>query len=88
MANYDVVPIDGQEYEGRQWGWRVLKDGVPMFDCSTGGTGPCWNVGETEPKRDEGDVPLHICDLDDAIDALVALRDSEANKQSVARWAA
>ena len=86
MANYDVVPIDGQEYEGRQWGWRVLKDGVPVFDCSTGGTGPYWNIADIgEPDES---FPLHICDLDDAIDALVALRDSEANKQSVARWAA
>lgn len=87
MATYEIVPIKGKGYEGRQWGWKILQDGVPMLDCFTGGTGPCWNIGEPAESADVGDVPLHVCELDDMIDALVALRESEANKQNVARWA-
>jgi hypothetical protein len=85
---YEIVMIAGQNYEGRQWGWRILKDGSPMFDCSTGGTGACWNIGES-PQYEGDDVgdPIHICELDDAIGALVALRDSDAHRLNVERWA-
>lgn len=42
----------------------------------TGGTGACWNIEVEE----NGEV-LHICNLDEFIEALTVLRDSEANKQ-------
>jgi hypothetical protein len=88
VSAVEIVPIEGQNHEGRQWGWRILKDGEPLFDCTTGGTGDCWNVGEP-PELCAGEEPgdkLHICDLDEAIGALRALRDSEAHRQNVEQW--
>jgi hypothetical protein len=87
-VTYEVVPVPGENYEGRQWGYRILQDGVPFLDCHTGGTGPCWNISEPPehyPGDDPGD-PLHICELDEMIAALTALRDSGAHRENVERW--
>ena len=85
MSDYSVEPIEGQSYAGRQWGWMVLKDGEPFLECSTGGTGPCWNV-DTE-LSDVDSVAMHVCELDDLIAALQVLRESDAYRANVARWA-
>jgi len=86
-VSFEVVPIPGQEYEGRQIGWRILKDGEPFLDCSPGGTGPCWNVSEVPQfDGDEAGDPLHVCKLDEMIAALAALRDSDAHRANVERW--
>jgi hypothetical protein len=87
-SNYEIVPIEGESVEGRQYGWRILKDGVPYLDCTTGGTSACWNIDDADvgPGEEQAVTPLHICDIDEMIGALVALRDSEVNAQHVARW--
>lgn len=81
--NFEIVPIPDQNYEGRQWGWRIMKDGEPYLDCAAGGSGDCWNI--RAPEDEEGDF-LHFCDLDEAIRALTTLRESEAHRRNVARW--
>lgn len=85
---YTVEPIEGQAYEGRQIGYVVMRDGERVFECSTGGTGACWNIRQNA-EDDEPYLPtidVHVCDLDDLIGALTALRDSEANRLHVERW--
>jgi hypothetical protein len=85
--NFEIVPIPGQAYEGRQWGWRILKDGRPFLDCFTGGTGSCWNLADAEPSPwEESGESLHVCDLDELIAALSVLRGSEAHRANVERW--
>ena len=86
---FTVEPVEGENYEGRQWGWHVVLDGRPVLDCSTGGTGPCWNIDclQTTSVDPSDDVPMHVCDLDELISALTALRDSEAHAENVQRWA-
>lgn len=64
-------------------GWLVTLGGEPYLHAVDGGTGPCWNIREA---GDEGADRLHVCDLDDLISALTALRDSDAHKQNVERW--
>lgn len=67
----------------------ILKDGVPFIDCSPGGTGPCWNIDDAEERNQNPGtvIPLHICDLDELIGALLFLKRSQAHKENVARWA-
>jgi hypothetical protein len=84
MATYTIEPVAGCDYEGRQWGYRVLLDGHPYMECSTGGTGPCWNF--TLELEDEDAILEHVCDLDELIGALTALRDSDAHRENVERW--
>jgi len=85
--SYKVVPIEGQNVDGRQYGWQIQADGLGIFDCFQGSTGACWNLSNTPSYNDEDpDDPIHICDLDEAIQALEALRDSDAHKQNVERW--
>jgi hypothetical protein len=88
-TEFEVVPIPGQDYEGRQWGYLITKDGMPEFEVHTGGTGPCWNIDNAPGPMDDDAptiVPMHMCDLDETIAALEALRDSEAHRQNVKRW--
>ena len=79
---YTVAPIEGQSYHGRQWGWRVLRNGFPFVQAVTGGSGPCWNIGEDDNEANL----MHVCDLDDLIAALIALRNSDADRLNTERW--
>lgn len=63
----------------------IVVDGVERYECSPGGTGPCWNIRETEDEAN--DFYIHVCDLDDFMAALKALRDSDAHRANVERWA-
>ena len=80
---FRVVPLKGKSYEGRQFGYVIEQDGLPAWYVSTGGTGSCWNIREVD---DEGGDLMHVCELDELIGALEALRESDANKEHVARW--
>lgn len=88
MTRFQIAPVEGKRHKDRQWGWRVLQDGVPFLDCTWGGTGPCWNIGRA--ARFEGDQaetePMHICELDDLIAALAALRESDAYRLNEEQW--
>jgi hypothetical protein len=92
MERFTIVPIEGDSYEGRQWGYHVLVDGLPYLRATTGGTGSCWNFSRYEVnasdgewvRQDEGD--WHICELDDLIGALEALKASPAHRENVQRW--
>lgn len=88
VGGWSIEPIEGESYHGRQYGYRILKDGRPMFDAYTGGTGPCWNLDDAEERQDEFDdiIPLHVCDLSEMIEALAFLRASEAHKKNEERW--
>lgn len=81
-GRFTVEPIEGHAHEGRQIGWVVKHDGIPVINVHTGGTGECWNISETGPEPQS----LHTCDLDELIAALEALRDSEAHRMHVERW--
>lgn len=90
-TRFTIDPIPEDNHEGRQYGYMIRMDGIAWLRCSTGGTGPCWNIeeaaysvmGEDEP---EPAIDLHVCDLDEMIDALTILRDSDAHKANVERW--
>lgn len=93
MSGFVVEPADGENYEGRQWGWVITQDGHRCYGASQGGTGPCWNVTSYQTynvtaERDTGDPydQIHICDLEAFIEALEALRDSPAHVANVERW--
>jgi hypothetical protein len=79
-----IVPIEGENYEGRQWGYMIQDDsGFNLWRVWTGGTGPCWNIA---PADEMNDHPLHVCNLSQFVEAITALRDSEANAANEARW--
>jgi hypothetical protein len=96
IVSYEVRPVEGQDYEGRQYGyeiWRLPDEGedfVPYAEwtATTGSTGPCWNIDDVRPDvpGEEPSVPLHVCDLEGFIDALQALRDSEADAELQRGW--
>jgi hypothetical protein len=86
-SSFSVVPIDGQEYKGRQWGWLIQADGHPFLEAVAGGTGACWNLSEVTEEPDAYPSRMHVCDLDELIAALVTLRNSEAHASLVERWA-
>jgi len=80
----------GEDRDDDEFPWRyvVAEHGMPILECSRGGTGDCWNIekfGWNELEYEP--VTWHICDLDDFISALVALRESKAHKRNVAYWA-
>jgi len=77
---FTVEPFEGKAHEGRQYGYVVTDGEEWAWNASTGGTGACWNVSDR-------DGSLHICDLDAFIAALTALRNSDAHKKHVERWA-
>lgn len=79
-----IEPIEGQCHEGRQWGWRI-RAGVSEFRAVTGGTGTCWNIGQDDLDG-APTAMMHVCELDDLIEALVALRDSDAHRDHLVRW--
>lgn len=85
---FDIRPIEGKSYEGRQYGWCIYKDDLPYIDVSMGGTGPCWNLDDADGRGENpGTVcPLHICELDELIGALEHLRDSDVHKANVDQW--
>lgn len=91
---YSIEPIEGQDSQGRHWGYRILKDGVPYIECVTGATGACWNIDDYDctthgiavNTEKETIYPLHVCDLDDLIGALVYLKRSDVHKEQVERW--
>jgi len=64
----------------------VTVKGAPFLQAWPGGTGPCWNFAMFE-NGEPGEENFHVCELDEMIDALVALRDSAANRANVERWA-
>jgi hypothetical protein len=64
----------------------VDQYGNPFLRASPGGTGPCWNVGDPEDDEREA-CPFHACELDELIDALTALRQSDAYRLNLERWA-
>ena len=76
MPKFDVEAAD----DGN---WRVLKDGVPFLEFLPGGTGPCWNMREA---NDPDGNYVHLCEIDEAIGALTALRESSAYRENIARW--
>lgn len=83
---FTVQPIAGKEYDGFQWGWRVVDEyGNDYLHASTGGTGPCWNV--CDPEDNPEVCPFHACEIDELIAALQALRESEAYRLNEERWA-
>lgn len=89
---YTIEPVEGESYEGRQWGYVVKRDGEPILRATTGGTGACWNIEEAVPTTVGADGEMeadefHVCDLNEFIAALEALRDSEAHRLNVERWA-
>lgn len=88
---FTIEARTGENYKGRQYGYRIFMDGKPFIDCSTGGTGACWSIDDAEPDMAEPEggtiVPLHVCDLDDLIGALVTLKQSGAHEENVNRWA-
>ena len=83
---FEVKPVAGEDYEGRQWGFVIERDGNPVWHVTTGSTGICWNLEDNGDRADNTIVPLHICDLDGLIEALEALRDSQAHADNVQRW--
>jgi hypothetical protein len=87
VAEFEIKPVEGENYEGRQWGYTIERDGRAVLHATTGGTGECWNVEAAEDATDNDVVPIHVCDLNDFIGALQALQGSEAHAAHVARWA-
>jgi hypothetical protein len=83
-VSYSVEPAAGKRYKNRQWGYRITRDGETILHADTGGTGPCWNL--LMHGGFEEDETMHVCDLDELIAALTALRDSDANAEHVKRW--
>jgi hypothetical protein len=83
-SSFSIEPVEDQNYEGRQWGYRILRDGVEFLRATAGGTGACWNIGDLGGDPDM--VATHICDLDEWIAALTALRNSAANAIHRERW--
>jgi hypothetical protein len=88
VASFEIKPVEGEAYEGRQWGYMVECDGQPILHATTGGTGDCWNIEAADDADDNDVIPMHVCDLNGFISALEALRDSRAHAEHVARWAA
>lgn len=85
---FTLRPIEGDSYKGEQWGYMIELDGHDFLRASMGGTGDCWNIQETSPTFVGGEMvyeDFHICDLDDFIAALEALRDSDAHKANIER---
>jgi hypothetical protein len=64
----------------------ILKDGSPYLGCWPGGTGPCWNIRVVENSQEGYDEQIHVCELDELIGALQALRASAAHQENVKRW--
>lgn len=87
MADIRIEALEGEEHEGRQWGYLITVDDEPSWHASTGGTGPCWNLTEVSSEPNFEPDQVHICDLDELIATLTTLRDSEAHKANAARWA-
>lgn len=81
---FAIVPVEGESYEGRQWGYLVTASGEPYLHVTTGGTGTCWNVGllDGEPESE----PLHVCDLEKFVAALTGLLCSGEHAAHCARW--
>jgi hypothetical protein len=94
-VKYEVRSAPGEDYEGRQYGyqiWRLPTDDetfppYPEWTATTGSTGPCWNIDSYDPmNQDDDGTPLHVCDLDDLIEALQALASSDADHKHQERW--
>lgn len=85
MSEFTITPVEGESYEGHQWGYEIKLAGFTFARAWTGGTGPCWNI-DLEPNDDE-EQPIHVCDLDELIAALQALRESDAYRENEERWA-
>lgn len=81
----EIIPNEGESYEGRQYGWMIMLNGTPYARAWTGGTGACWNV-LFNPEDEDDAVAVHFCELDEAISALTALRDSSMNAAHRKRW--
>lgn len=88
MAEIRIEPNPEENYKGRQWGYTLVCASGTKFPVHTGGTGPCWNIGEDPAAYDHPDEAetLHVCDLDEFIEALQALRASDAYRENVERW--
>lgn len=85
MSRFSIIPVESENHEGRQWGYTIEDErGETIARCWTGGTGPCWNV--LFGSQDEDETAVHFCEIDDAIEMLIALRDSQANAQNKAQW--
>lgn len=87
MSEFSIVPVKDESYEGRQWGYYIYRGEFLLWHVTTGGTGDCWNIADTSTFPEEEADELHVCDLGEFIEALTALRDSEAHAANVARWA-
>lgn len=77
MSEFAVEPVAGESYE-------IRKDGQRLFRCWMGGTGRCWNI-DFDPA-DEEEPAVHVCDLDEMIAALQALRESDVYRENEERW--
>ena len=69
--------------EPHENGWLISLKGEPYLYAYPGSTGPCWHIREAD---DEGADFLHVCELDDLIAALQALKASDAHRVNVERW--
>ena len=86
QERYEVKPVEGESFQGRQWGYVIERDGEELWHVVTGATGACWNVEDRLTVVETDPEVLHVCDLDELIAALQALRSSDAHKQLVAEW--
>lgn len=84
MAHYRIERPDGggHGYES----FDITIDGAPMYYVVPGGTGACWNIGEYVNGERDDETPLHVCDIDAFVDALLALRRSDVHIAHVRRW--
>jgi hypothetical protein len=88
IMNVEIRPVPDQNYEGRQWGYELVLESGTKFPVHTGGTGACWNIGEDPAAYadpDEADT-IHVCELDELIAALQALRQSDVYRENYERW--
>ena len=88
MGKFAIESIKGENYKGRQWGWKIMRGDLPYLRVTTGGTGDCWNIEviDHHPVDEDDREEIHVCELDDLIEALTMLRDSDAHKANVERW--
>lgn len=86
--NVEIRANPEENYEGRQWGYELVLESGTKFRVWMGGTGACWNIGEDPATLSDPDDAgnIHVCDLDELIAALKALRESDIYRANYERW--